>query len=233
MRAEVIRPEAVNNERLCFDNLSATRVIVTTIGVIFGLSGMNHGLFEVLQGNTPTDGFVIQAIGEAQRFWPLGTEEAFTIIPNFLISGLLSMLTGLAIVIWSIWFIHTRHGRTVFLGLFFLLFLVGGGIGQVAFFIPTWAFATRMDKPLTWWKKVLPRKTWPFLSKTWIVLLFLATIIFSIGLEMAIFGLFPGLTDPEAIQSTAMTLVFSSALLYIITFIAGFGHDLRRMYPND
>ena len=208
-------------------------MIVTTIGVIFGISGLNHGFFEFLQGNTPTDGFVIQAIGEAQRFWPLGTEEAFTIIPNFLISGLLSMLIGFAIVVWSIWFIQTRHGRTVFLGLFILLFLVGGGIGQVAFFIPAWAFATRMDKPLTWWREVLPRNTWSFLSKIWMVLLIFATIIFSIGLEMAIFGLFPGLTDPEAIQSTAMTLVFISAILYMLTFIAGFGHELRRMYPND
>jgi hypothetical protein len=215
-------------------NANATRVIATTVGVFFGLfSGMNHGLFEILQGNTPTDSLVINAIGETQRFWLEGTEPAFTLIPNFMITGIVSMIVGLAIVIWSIWFLPGKHGRTVFLGLFILSFLVGGGIGQVAFFIPAWALATRMDKPLTWWKKVLPKSIWPFLSRLWIVTLVLATIAILIGLEMAIFGYFPGLTDPEAIQNTAMLFVLSSAILYVITFIAGFGHELRKMEQNN
>jgi hypothetical protein len=217
-------------EETAFFNLNATRVTATVIGVFFGLfSGVNHGLFEVLQGNTPTDGLVINAIGEAQRFWLEGTEPAFTILPNFMITGIASMIVGLAIIIWSLWFLPGKYGRTVFLGLFILSFLVGGGIGQVAFFIPAWAFATRMNKPLTWWKKVLPRSTWTFLSGLWIVTLVLATISILIGLEMAIFGFFPGLTDPEAIQDTALRFVLTSAILYVVTFIAGFGHELKRM----
>jgi hypothetical protein len=213
-----------------FENLNATRTIATTIGVFFGLfSGVNHGIFEILQGNTPTDGPFIHAIGEAHRFWPLGTEDAITIIPNFMITGIFSVIVGLTIVIWSIWFLPSQHGQTVFLGLFILSFLVGGGIGQLAFFLPAWAFATRMDKPLTCWPKVLPRRAWPFLSKSWIVTLLLATIIMLIGLEMAIFGYFPGLADPEAIQNTAMLFVLSAAILYVISFIAGFGHDLLRI----
>lgn len=220
-------------ETTTFDNLNATRVIATTIGIFFGLfSGMNHGFFEVLQGNQPTKGFLIYAIGEAQRFWPLGTEDAFTLIPNFLLTGIASMIVGLTIVIWSIWFLPSKHGRAVFLGLFILSFLVGGGIGQVAFFIPAWAFATRMDKPLTWWWKVLPRSSWPFLSKLWIFLLALATLIMAIGLEMAIFGYFPGLTEPVAIQDKAMLFVLSAAILYVLSFIAGFGHELKRMEQN-
>jgi hypothetical protein len=77
-----------------FSHLNATRIIMTTIGVIFGIGGMNHGPFEFLQGNTPTNGLIIQAIGPEQRFWPLGTEEAFTIVPNYMITGLLAMMVG-------------------------------------------------------------------------------------------------------------------------------------------
>jgi hypothetical protein len=222
--------EALMKERSSLQSVNATRVIATTIGVILGLSGINHGFFEFLQGNTPTNGLVIQAIGEAQRFWELGTEEAFTILPNFLISGILSMLVGLTIVIWSLWFIQTKHGCTVFLGLFILLFLVGGGIGQIALFIPAWAFATRMNKPLAWWKKVLPRSLWPFLSKLWVITLILSTIAILIGLEIAIFGYFPGMTNPETIQNTGLIFVLLSAILNIIAFIAGFGHELGRMH---
>lgn len=220
-------------ETSSFTTLNATRVIATTIGVFFGLfSGVNHGFFEILQGSKSTGGLVIYAIGEAQRFWPEGTEPAFTIIPNFMTTGILSMIAGLTIVIWSIWFLPSKHGPTVFLGLFILSFLVGGGIGQVFFFIPAWAFVTRMDKPLTWWRNTMPRSTWPILSKLWIVTLVLATIAMLIGLEMAIFGYFPGITDSDTLQNTNMAFVFGSAILYVLSFIAGFGHELMRMERN-
>jgi hypothetical protein len=87
-----------------------------------------------------------------------------------------------------------------------------------------------MNKPLTWWKKMLPRTIWPFLSKLWFVTLILSSIAILFGLEIAIFGLVPGVANPATIQNTALILVLSSALLNIVTFIAGFGHDLRRMY---
>jgi len=224
----------MKKESFTFENLNATRMIATSIGVFFGLfSGVNHGIFELLQGNKPTDSLVINAIGEAQRFWVEGTEPAFTLIPNFMLTGIVSIIVGLAIVIWSIWFLPTKHGRTIFLGLFVLSFLMGGGIGQAFFFIPAWAFATRMDKPLTWWRKVLPRNTWLFLSKLWIFLLVIATIAMLIGLEMAIFGFFPGISDTETLQNVNMTFVFGAVILYVLSFIAGFGHELRRIELNN
>jgi hypothetical protein len=231
MRAEVL--SEWYSGWLNLDRLDATRIIATTIGVFFGLfSGVNHGFFELLQGNKPTGGLLIHAIGQAQRFWPLGTEDAFTIIPNFMVTGVASMIVGVAIIIWSIWYLPTKHGRSVFLGLFMLSFLVGGGIGQALFIIPAWAFATRMGKPLNGWHKVLPQRTWPFLSCLWIALLVLATTFMLIGLEIAVFGRFPGLNEPETIQSTAMLFVLSSALLYVFSFVAGFGHELKRQQAN-
>ena len=211
----------------------ATRVTATVIGVFFGLlSGVNHGIFEVLQGNRPTEGLVINAIGEAQRFWPEGTEPAFTLIPNYLITGIVSILVGIAIVIWSLRFLSSKHGSLVYFGLFVLSFLVGGGMGQAFFFIPASAFSTRIGKPLTWWRKVLPQKAWPFLSRLWPVTLVLATISMLIGLEMAIFGWYPGITDLERLTDINMNFVFAAAFLYILTFIAGFGHELNKREKN-
>lgn len=225
-----MKAEAFNHSTsLSLSNRNATQVIAATVGVIFGFAGFNHGFFEFLQGNRPTDGLVIQAIGEGQRFWELGTEEAFTILPNFMISGLLSMILGLIIIIWSLRGLQTKHGPTVFLLLFVLLFLTGGGIGQVAFFLPAWAFARHMDQPPTSWKRVLPSRTWSFLSALWPLTLILASILILIGLEIAIFGYFPGITEPESIQNTGLLFVFASAILYIVSFIAGFGHELRRL----
>lgn len=220
---------AFSAARPAFEDLNATRIIATSMGVIFGFSGMNHGFFEALQGNTPTNGLFIYAIGEAQRFWPLGTEDAFTVIPNFLLTGLLAIAVGLAIVAWSIWFLPTRNGPIVFLALFIVLLLVGGGIGQVAFFLPTWAFATRIHRPPESWGQVLTPRLQPFLSRLWPWTLALSILTILIGLEIAIFGYVPGVVQPEAIQNTALLFVLSSALLNIVSFIAGFGHDLRRV----
>ncbi|MBN2392515.1 MAG: hypothetical protein JXR84_17425 [Anaerolineae bacterium] len=241
MSAEIVANELnarrstnITKERSSFKNLNATRIIATIIGVFFGLlSGVNHGFFEVLQGNTPTGGLFIYAIGEAQRFWPLGGELAFTLIPNFLTTGIASMIVGVAIAIWSIWFLPTRHGRTVFLGLFILSFLVGGGIGQAFFFIPAWAFATRLGKPLTWWRKVLPPSVWPVLSRLWVVTLALMILTMLVVLEIGFFGYFPGIAEPARVESSAMVFLFSAVMLCVITFIAGFGHELLRMEQNN
>ncbi len=44
----------------------ATRTTVATLGTVFGLSGMSHGFFEILQGNSATNGLFIAAIVEDQ-----------------------------------------------------------------------------------------------------------------------------------------------------------------------
>ena len=219
----------MKKEKDSFRNWDATRVTATVIGVFFGLfSGVNHGIFEILQGNHPTEGLIINAIGEAQRFWPEGTEPAFTLIPNYMVTGIVSILVGIAIVIWSLKYLSSKHGSLVYFGLFVLSFLVGGGMGQAFFFIPASAFSTRIGKPLTWWRKVLPQKLRPFLAKLWQVSLVLATISMLIGLEMAIFGWFPGVSDLERLTDINMNFVFGAAILYIITFIAGFGRELNK-----
>ena len=74
--------------------------------------------------------------------WHYGSEEVFTIIPNFLITGLLSMAVSLCIIVWSIAFVHRRNGPLVLLVLFILLFLVGGGIAQILFFVPLWVVSS-------------------------------------------------------------------------------------------
>src|SRR5208283_296635 len=82
----------------------ATRIIVSTFGVTLGIAGIDHGFFEALQGNVPTPGLFIQAIGPASRMWVYGTEDAFTLVPNFLLTGILAIILSLAIMIWSIGF---------------------------------------------------------------------------------------------------------------------------------
>jgi len=209
----------------------ATRIIVAILGSIFGLSGMSHGFFEMLQGNAPTGGVFIAAIGEAQRMWQYGNEYAFSLIPNFLITGIVAMLVGLTIVVWSIGFTHKKHGSIILFLLFVLLFLLGGGVAQIVFFPFICLVSTRINKPLKWWRKVLPVRIHKPLGKLWPWGLGIGSLLFVFALQIAITGFVPGMRDPEKILLVTMLCLGLEAIILPLTFISGFAQDIA-MRPN-
>jgi len=206
----------------------ATKTIVSIMGVILGIAGLDHGFFETLQGNHPTSGPIIQAIGPAQRFWVHGTEEAFTLIPNYLFTGLLAILLSLTIMLWSVGFVDKKHGPTVFILLFILLVLVGGGIGQIIFFTLAWAGATRINHPLTWWRKTLPEKIRRTLAGLWPFSLAIGSALFLFALEIAIWGFVPGMTDPEQRLYLCWSFLGIGLVANLVTFASGFAYDIQR-----
>ncbi|HSB67042.1 MAG TPA: hypothetical protein VLD65_10710 [Anaerolineales bacterium] len=204
----------------------ATRVIVATLGTIFGLSGMSHGFFETLQGNVSTGSLFISAIGESQRMWPHGNEYAFTLIPNFLVTGIAAMLVGLVIVIWSLDFAHKKNGPTILLLLFVLLLLVGGGVAQLLFFPLIWLVSTRINKPLVWWRRILPEKIQMPLGRLWLWALIISSALLVFVLEIAITGFVPTVNDPEVALSVMLICLAAEAVLLPLTFISGFAYDV-------
>jgi hypothetical protein len=205
-----------------------TKFIAATLGVILATSGMSHGFFEALQGSTPTPGLIINAVSESMQTWLYGSEMALTIIPNFLITGLAAMGVSLAIVVWSLRFLDTRHGATVLLALFIALFLVGGGIAQLPFFLVVWAFATRINQPLTWWRRVLPAGVRGALARIWPWTLAASTLLFLFALQIAIFGFVPGVEDADQRLSIVFASLSLGMVCIILSFVSGFAYDLRQ-----
>lgn len=207
----------------------ATRIIVAVIGVLLGIASMEHGFFEILQGNKPTDGLIIQAIGEEQNLW--GTEEAFTLIPNFLITGIVAMAVGLAVIVWSVGFVQTEQGPRVLGLLLIALFLFGGGIAAQIVFAPfLWLAAKRIHKPLTWWRKTLPEGLRSVLAKMWPYLLSVGSISLLIGLFIAIFGYVPGVDagNDDRIFTICWLFVFGGGWgVFLLTYVAGFAYDIQ------
>jgi len=204
----------------------ATRTNIATLGTIFGISGMSHGFFETLQGNVPTRGLFIFAIGEAQKMWPHGNEPAFTIIPNFLLTGIAAMIVGLSIIIWSLGFVHKKNGPTVFILLFILLLMVGGGVAQILFFPFIWLVSTRINQPLAWWRKVLPIKFQEPLAKVWPWFLIVSATLLVCALIIATTGFVPAVNDPEVVLSIMLFCLGMEVLALPLTFVAGFAHDI-------
>lgn len=201
------------------------------MGVFFAIAGIDHGFFETLHGNTPTQGVFIQAIGAANRMWVHGTEDAFTIIPNFRITGILAIIFSLATMVWLVGFIHKQHGPAIFFLLFVCLFLVGGGVGQVFFFLPTWAVSTRINRPLNWWRKVLPENIQRVLARLWPISLAAGLLFFLIALEIAIIGFVPGVNGPDQKLYICWSFLGAGLVTFLFTFVAGFAQDIqaRRM----
>ena len=203
------------------------RITAATLGTLLGLAGcINHGIFEIMQGNTPTNGFFIEAIGEAHRFWVHGTEGAVTVIPNFLLTGIVVVVVSLATIVWSLRFIHTKHGATVFLLLMLGLTLVGGGIGHIVLFLPTWGYATRIDKPLSWWRKVLSPGARKVLAAFWKPMLLLTAVSWVTVMELGIFGYFPWQTDPDVVLNITLGFVLLTVVLANAAFVCAFAGDI-------
>ena len=205
-----------------------TKIIATTVGILLAIAGFEHGLFEVFQGNAPTNKLIIQAIGKDMQWWIHGSEEAFTLIPNFLITGICAMCVSLFIIFWSVFRIDKKHGTTVFILLFILLVLVGGGMGFIPFFIATWAYATRINKPLKWWKRLFGDNTRKIVAVFWPYTLTLTIICWLLALELAVFGYFPGMTDPESLLSLCWSFLLATFILINLSFISGFASDVKR-----
>jgi len=85
----------------------ATQIITSVIGSVLAIGGITHGFFEILQGYKPTSGFIIQAIGLEYQRWGNG-DEAFSLIPNYLITGILAISVGIIIIVWSFGYINKK-----------------------------------------------------------------------------------------------------------------------------
>ena len=131
---------------------SATRGAASTVGVLAGLLGLEHGYFETLQGNVAPSGIGIVAIGppcQASRAWH-ACEPAMTIMPTFFVAGVLTIIVALIVLLWTAAFVHRKNGGLILLSL--VLLLVGGGFIPPVLGIIAGVVGTRIQAPFMWWR---------------------------------------------------------------------------------
>lgn len=128
--------------------INATKNTSIYLSVLGGISSLGHGIFEILQGNMPTSGLRFEAISQAHRFWEHGGEPALSIIPNYLITGILTTIISLATIIWAITYIDKKVGLwgLIILTIFVLIF--GGGFAPPTFMILAIIAASKINKSL-------------------------------------------------------------------------------------
>jgi hypothetical protein len=206
----------------------ATRIVASTLGVLVGLAGIDHGIFEIMQGNVAPDSLMIAAIGPEQRFWEYGLETAFTIIPSFLISGILSILIGTLVVVWSAVYIDRKYGGGILMLLSIILFLVGGGFAPIFMAIIASLTASRINKPLTFWRKVLPGTVQNFLARIWLGTLIVFVMVFVVSVVIAIFGWpLTAFYGQESSFKILNNLSFLMLGLMLLSVLIAFAHDIQ------
>ncbi len=208
---------------------NATQITVSTFGVLVGVAGIEHGIGEILQGNTVPSEAMILSWPDSPLFSMVNGEPAMTIIPNMLITGILAVLFSAIFIVWSFRFVQSKHGG---LGLMFLslaMFLFGGGLFPPVFGIILGIVATRINTPMSWWRAHLPLGLRLALGKWW---------AWSCGIGLIVWLLmFPGIpllvyffrmTDnPEYV----FTLLVGMLGFFFSTIIAGLVRDMGTQ-PN-
>jgi len=200
-------------------DLNHTRVFVVIQGMIGGLAAIVHGIFAVLLGTKPAGGFVLDP-----------ATGAFTILPTYLISGIATICVGLALIVWTTGFIQRKNGPAIFLAICILLFLAGGGIAQVGFFLIAWLVSTRINQPPDWWKSDgsgSTRKRW---ASLWPAFFTGGYLFLFIGIAIWLVFTPPGTPLQEHMTAYLIcwTSLIAGLLLQILTIVSGFARDINR-----
>ncbi len=197
--------------------MTSSRVFATITGIVTGLSGAAHGLFEMAQGNRPTGGLFMDGMG------------ALSILPNYYYTGLAAAAIGIATAVWCLLRLHQHRGPLVFAALSIALVLVGGGVALIAGIIVTSAVAGRMGKPLSWWRRVLPPRARKPLSRVWLSALATGYAFLGVGVAIWLF-----VNPPGAVRTigpwhyACWSSLVVGFLLLMTSVVAGFARDIER-----
>jgi hypothetical protein len=194
---------------------------------LVGLAGIEHGIFEVLQGNVTPEGPMIEAIGPGQRFWEYGTETALTVVPSIFLSGILAICIGILVTVWAGAFVEKRHGTSILVLLSVTLWLVGGGFAPIFMTILAGLAGTRINRPVGWRGHLGGLRV--FLSRLWPASMTAFVLVFVAGVEIAIFG-YPLLwiLDSDATYGVQLFLALIMVVLMLVAVLSALAHDAQK-----
>lgn len=202
--------------------MNKKRLSISTFGAILGIAGIEHGIGEILQGKRKPEGAFFQSWPDNNLYNILAGEPAFTVLTNLplFITGVIAVIISLLLITWAAFYIESKYGGPILLGLTFCQFLFGAGIaGPLLIGIIISLTATKINSASNWWKNhhtlrntFIPvwKYAYPISIVSW----------FSMWPGLVIFGMFIPLTHEQG--SIVVTLSGISFLSFIITLISAF-----------
>jgi len=207
-----------------------TLTLALTLAILAGIMGIEHGIGEVLEGNRPTEGVFILSWPDAAFFEILSGEPAMTIVPNYLITGILAIIFSGIFLAVLLRYRLVRKSIPILFGLLVLMLLTGGGFGPPILGTIAVLIALKGNSQLRTWRK-LPLKLHLVFRKLW-------PLVFGLCLAGWLM-MFPGaaLVSYFAGVDSALIMVIPTLVafgLIPITLVLGFSRDilLREQEPK-
>jgi hypothetical protein len=144
----------------------ATTTMFLTLGILSGIMGIEHGIGEVLEGYRPTNGIFILSWPDSMFFEIMAGEPAMTLIPNYLVTGLLAIFFSAAFLIVLVKSGLDKKALMIPLALLVLMLLFGGGFGPPILGVIAVLIALKRNSQLKTWSR-LPLELHSVLSKVW------------------------------------------------------------------
>ncbi len=201
----------------------AVRISSSIIGGYAGILGIVHGYFEILQGSIRPAGVTINAIGSpctADEVWH-ACLPAMTIIPNFFISGILTIVFSTIVLIWIAIFMTKKYSGLTLIMLSIPLLLFGSGFIAPYLCLIAGIAGTRINSTLFFWQKLALRKSMIFLAKIWI---WAVSIFVAWAIGGWILGYF---LNHVMIRFSFSFFIIFDILLPILVIITAFIHSVR------
>lgn len=208
----------------------AAFLLASPLGFLAAMGVALHGIGEILQGNVATNSVFIASWSFGPLAEHMDGDPGMTLIPNFLVTGILSLLISLAMFVWSVRYMERKHGGFVFLLLAVLALLLGGGIGPPTVGILAGIAGLGIGSSHPRWRKVLGDGGVRFLAALWpwVFAVTLANGLFLfIGHLLLVFVF--GFTHPEPFVFSFL----ASIPLMILTMITGVGWDLKHRSAGE
>ncbi|MBN2093324.1 hypothetical protein JW964_27110 [candidate division KSB1 bacterium] len=202
----------------------ATKTLYLMLGIFAGIMGIEHGIGEVLQGYRPIDGVFILSWPDSPFFEIMSGEPAMTIIPNYLVTGLLAIFFSSVFLGMLVKLNLDGKAITILFVLLILILLTGGGFGPPILGVIAGLIALKRNSPLKTWNK-LPAKYHDVLSKFWrwsFGLCLIGWLMLFPGASLIVF--FTGLES-----AWLMIVPILIAFTFIpITLFLGFSYDILK-----
>lgn len=125
---------------------AATRSTVQVLGAVAAFTGIEHGIGEVTQGWAAPSAVVFESWRHVEAFDPLNGEPAMSLVPNLLVSGVLTIVVALMLGFTAVRADRAHLGATL-IGLSLMLLLVGGGFGPPLLGVLSGGLALRIHAP--------------------------------------------------------------------------------------
>jgi hypothetical protein len=205
-----------------------TRTLYLTLGILAGIIGIEHGIGEVLEGQRPTEGLFILSWPDSPFFEIMAGEPAMTIIPNYLLTGLLAILFSVCfLVVLTRPVLEPQH-ITLLFAILALMLLAGAGFGPPILGLIAVLIALKRNSPLTVWGR-LPAGLHGLFASLW---------PWSFGLCLAGWlMLFPGAALAALLTGSDSALLMTIPILLAftlipVTLLLGFSRDVASRAPG-